>query len=63
MFKKTISIYLSASHNVSKSMEFMFGDVQMNLDFKHLFHHFLESAEFDQLSMQTLAKFISCDQF
>jgi len=60
-------LYVSSSHNASKSMEFLFGGVQKHFHSTHLSRHSTSSSWSLQnlitcLSMQALAKSISCEQ-
>jgi len=60
-------LYDNSSHRASKWMAFVFGDVQKRFDSTHLSRHSTSSSWSLQnlitcLSMQALAKSISCDQ-
>jgi len=63
--QKETFLYFSSFHNVLKSMAFMSGGVQKDLDSKHLLLHSASSSWslpylITSLSMQALAKSSSC---
>jgi len=65
--ERDVFLYFSSFHNILKSVAFMSGGLQRDLDSKHLLRHSANSSWsvpylITSLSMQALAKSSSCDK-